>query len=57
MNLKDRIVEVRHMALKAECKFMQTSDMDASIEFERIGKKLDKILRAIENEEKADTEN
>ena len=57
MNLKDRIVEVRHMALKAECKFMQTSDMDASIEFERIGKKLDKILRAIDNDEKTDTEN
>ena len=53
MSIKERIVEVRHMALKAECKFMQTSDMDASIEFERIGKKLDKILRAIENEEKS----
>ena len=54
MNIKQRIVEVRQIALHAECAAMQRSNMDESIQFERIGKKLDKILRAIENEEKAE---
>ena len=54
MNIKERIVEVRHLALKAECKFMQSNDPEASIEFEKIGKKMDKILRAIDTEEKVE---
>ena len=54
MNLKDRIVEVRQIALRAECAAMGVSNMVEAIAFEKIGKKLDKILRAIENEEKVE---
>ena len=52
MNIKQRIVEVRQIALRAECAAMEMSNMIEAVEFEKIGRKLDKILRAIDTEEK-----
>ena len=55
MDIKQRIVEVRQIALHAECAAMATSNMIEAVEFEKIGKKLDKILRAIDTEEKVES--
>jgi len=50
-SLKDKIIEVRQITLHAECAAMANSNMDESIQFDRIGKKLDKIIQQIDTEE------
>ena len=49
-SLKDKIVEVRQIALYAECVAMANSNESAALEL--IGEKLDKIIIYLTNKEK-----
>jgi len=47
-NIRSRIVKVRQRALHAECAAMASSSMVEAIEFEKIGKELDRILKFLD---------
>ena len=49
--IKKVVIEARQIALKSEIRCLNNSEMFSSIEFERIGKKLDKVLRYIQENE------
>ena len=49
--IKARIIEARQIALQAEVRTLQSSDLHSSKDFERIGKKLDRVLRYIQENE------
>jgi len=51
MNIEQRIIEIRRIALKAETRALSVNEVMASIDFAKIGKKLDAVLRFIKLEE------
>lgn len=46
-----KAVNARHIALKAEIKFMEKGDMESSIEFERVGKLLDRVIKWLQEDD------
>jgi hypothetical protein len=50
-NLHTKIINIRQMALEGQVAAIEKGDVDSSIMFQKIGRKLDQLLRSITQKE------